>query len=48
MLANKLDGMEGHLGRATAAKLWDDLWMDRHRAQAIADVEEEHGAGRLR
>ena len=48
MLANKLDGTEDHLGCGAAAKLWSDLRMDRHRAQAMADVEEEHAAGRLR
>ena len=48
MLANKLDGTEDHLGRGAAAKLWSDLRMDRHRAQAMADVEEEHAVGRLR
>ena len=47
-LANALDGSEDHRGRGTAGDLWHQMGMDRLRDQAIADVDAEWEAGRLR
>ena len=48
LLANDLDGGEGHLGRGVARQFWDELSMNRLREQALLDVEGEWQAGRLR
>ena len=47
-LANALDGSQDHLGRMVARDLWVQMDMATLRAQALADVDAEWAAGRLR
>ena len=47
-MANKLDSSEDHLGRGTAITRFHDVRMGRLRGQALADVDEEWRAKRLR
>ena len=47
-LATALDGSQDHLGRGSAGDLWHQMGMKDLRAQALADVDAEWEAGRLR
>lgn len=47
-LANALDGSQDHVGRGAAGEMWDQMGMKDFRAQALADVDAEWAAGRLR
>jgi hypothetical protein len=47
MLTSALDGSEDHLGRGDAVRFWQELHMDKLRRQIMADVADEHAAGRL-
>ena len=47
-LSNALDGSQDHLGRMIAGELWVQMDMPTLRAQALADVDAEWAAGRLR
>ena len=47
-LAIALDGSEDHLGRGPAGELWHQMSMKDLREQALADVDAEWEAGRLR
>ena len=47
-LAIALDGSQDQLGRMCAGELWRQMEMDKLREQALADVDAEWEAGRLR
>ena len=47
-LANALDGSEDQMGRGVAGQLWHQMGMANLRDQALADVDTEWQAGRLR